>query len=143
LFRLPNLDTLILTTDFYVWYGAHGGCDRSAGDAYSSMSPDPISDVFRGRYVYAQSLICISYRTYEIDYCSLFLSFLLFSFPSCPETLVTQFNYLSLSFLFFFSLYLDLNYPSPLWSVCNFSIQGVCCFQSSPTNRHDTYVLVF
>jgi hypothetical protein len=29
---LTNLDTLILTTDFYVWYGAHGGCDRLAGD---------------------------------------------------------------------------------------------------------------
>jgi hypothetical protein len=27
------------------------------------------------RSVYAHSLICISYRTYEIDYCSLFLSF--------------------------------------------------------------------
>jgi hypothetical protein len=25
--------------------------------------------------VYAHSLICVSYRTYEIDYCSLFLSF--------------------------------------------------------------------
>jgi hypothetical protein len=24
------LVTLILTTDFYVWYGAHSGCDRSA-----------------------------------------------------------------------------------------------------------------
>jgi hypothetical protein len=48
LFRLPDLDTLILTTDFYVKYGAHGGCDRSAGDAYSSMAPDPTSDIFRG-----------------------------------------------------------------------------------------------
>jgi hypothetical protein len=27
------------------------------------------------RSVYAHSLICISYWTYEIDYCSLFLSF--------------------------------------------------------------------
>jgi hypothetical protein len=25
LFRFPKLDTLILTTDFYVLYGAHGG----------------------------------------------------------------------------------------------------------------------
>jgi hypothetical protein len=40
MFRLPNLDTLILTTDFYVWYWTYGGCDRSAGDAYSSMAPD-------------------------------------------------------------------------------------------------------
>jgi hypothetical protein len=28
--------------------GAHGGCDRSTGDAYSSMAPDPTSDIFRG-----------------------------------------------------------------------------------------------
>jgi hypothetical protein len=27
---------------------AHGGCDRSIGDAYSSMTPDPTSDIFRG-----------------------------------------------------------------------------------------------
>jgi hypothetical protein len=27
---------------------AHGGCDRSTGDAYSSMAPDPTSDIFRG-----------------------------------------------------------------------------------------------
>jgi hypothetical protein len=46
LFRFPNLDTLILTTDFYVWYGAHGGCNQTAGDAYSSMAPDPTSDIY-------------------------------------------------------------------------------------------------
>ena len=40
-FRFRNLDTLILTADFYVWYGAHGGCTQSAGSAYSSMTPDP------------------------------------------------------------------------------------------------------
>jgi hypothetical protein len=39
LFRLPNIDTLILTTD--IWSGALGGCDQSAEDAYSSMAPDP------------------------------------------------------------------------------------------------------
>jgi hypothetical protein len=27
---------------------AHGWCDRSTGDAYSPMAPDPTSDVFRG-----------------------------------------------------------------------------------------------
>jgi hypothetical protein len=27
---------------------AHGGCDRSTGDAYSSMAPDPTSGVSRG-----------------------------------------------------------------------------------------------
>jgi hypothetical protein len=48
LFRFPNLDTLILNTDFNVWYVAHGGCDRSTGDAYSSMAPNPTSVIFRG-----------------------------------------------------------------------------------------------
>jgi hypothetical protein len=48
LFRFPNLDKLILKTDFYVLYGAHGGCDQSAGDAYSSMAPDPTSGMIRG-----------------------------------------------------------------------------------------------
>jgi hypothetical protein len=32
------------------------------------MAPDPTSYIFH-------SLVCISYRTFEIDYCSLFLSF--------------------------------------------------------------------
>ena len=59
---------------------AHGGCDRSAGDAYSSMTPDPTSDVYRGPCV--PILICIFNRTYEIDYCSLFLSFHLLNFVS-------------------------------------------------------------
>jgi hypothetical protein len=27
---------------------AHGGCVQSTGDAYSSMAPDPTSDIFRG-----------------------------------------------------------------------------------------------
>jgi hypothetical protein len=39
LIRLPDFDTLNLTTD--IWNGAHGGCDRSAGDAHSSAAPDP------------------------------------------------------------------------------------------------------
>jgi hypothetical protein len=39
LFRLPNFDTLNLTTD--VWNVAHGGYDRSAEDAYSSAAPEP------------------------------------------------------------------------------------------------------
>jgi hypothetical protein len=34
-----NHDTLNLTTD--IWNGAHGGCDRSAEDAYSFATPDP------------------------------------------------------------------------------------------------------
>jgi hypothetical protein len=48
LFCLPNLDTLILITDFYVLYEAHSGCKRLVGDAYSSMTPDHTSEVFRG-----------------------------------------------------------------------------------------------
>jgi hypothetical protein len=36
------------TTDFYVSYGAHGGCDRSAGVAYPSMAPDCTSDIYIG-----------------------------------------------------------------------------------------------
>jgi hypothetical protein len=38
-FRLPNFDTLNLSTD--IWNGAHRGRDRSAEDAYSSVTPDP------------------------------------------------------------------------------------------------------
>jgi hypothetical protein len=37
----PNLDTPILTTDIWIWNGAHGGCDRSAEDAHSFATPDP------------------------------------------------------------------------------------------------------
>jgi hypothetical protein len=74
LFCLPNLDTLILTTDFYVWYGVHGGCDRSAGRCL--LLHGTWSHLwYIQRSVYVHSLICISYRIYEIDYCSLFLSF--------------------------------------------------------------------
>jgi hypothetical protein len=44
---------LILTTVhtvYLIWKKrAHGRCDRSTGDAYSSMAPDPSSDIFRGR----------------------------------------------------------------------------------------------
>jgi hypothetical protein len=40
LFRLPDLDILNMG---FEWFGdkAHGGCDRSAEYAYSSMAPDP------------------------------------------------------------------------------------------------------
>ena len=48
LFRSPNLDIPIMTTDISIWNGAHGGCDWSAEDAYSSMAPDPTSGVTRG-----------------------------------------------------------------------------------------------
>jgi hypothetical protein len=44
------LDTLILTTDIWIWSGAHGGCDRSAEDAYSSMAPDPTFAFVGGRW---------------------------------------------------------------------------------------------
>jgi hypothetical protein len=39
LFRFPDLDTPILTIEFCALNGAHGGCDRSTGDAYS-LTPD-------------------------------------------------------------------------------------------------------
>ena len=29
------------TDGVYIWNGAHGGCDRSAGDAHSSAAPGP------------------------------------------------------------------------------------------------------
>jgi hypothetical protein len=34
----------------FIWCGnrTHGGCDRSTGDAYSSMTPDPTSGFSRG-----------------------------------------------------------------------------------------------
>jgi hypothetical protein len=62
IFPLTWLSVLILTADnsvYLIWTHwfwlliftfdiAHGGCDRSAGDACSSMAPDPTSDIFRG-----------------------------------------------------------------------------------------------
>jgi hypothetical protein len=65
----PMFNSYILLIDYYVWCGARGWCDWSAENPCSSMSPDPTSDV------YAHFLICISYKTYKIDYWSLFLSF--------------------------------------------------------------------
>jgi hypothetical protein len=41
LFHLPTLDTPNLTTDIWIWNGAHGGCDRSAEDAHYFATPDP------------------------------------------------------------------------------------------------------
>jgi hypothetical protein len=42
------LHTLILTMIRAVYLMAHGGCDRSTGDAYSLVAPDPTSSVSRG-----------------------------------------------------------------------------------------------
>jgi hypothetical protein len=67
---------------------------RSTGDAYSSKAPD------LQRSVYAHSLICISYRTYEIDYCSLFCHFILGTLnfiQSIQEILVLAYFSLRLS----------------------------------------------
>jgi hypothetical protein len=47
LFRFPDVDTSILTIEFYAINGAHGGCDQSTGDAYS-LTPDPTSGFSRG-----------------------------------------------------------------------------------------------
>jgi hypothetical protein len=48
LFCFPDLETPILTTDFCNWNEAHGGHNRSTGDAYSFQAPDPTSGLFRG-----------------------------------------------------------------------------------------------
>jgi hypothetical protein len=48
LIRIPNLDTLILITDFCVWNEDHSGCDRSTGDTYSSYTPNPTSGISGG-----------------------------------------------------------------------------------------------
>jgi hypothetical protein len=48
---------------------AHGGCDRSTGHGTWSHF------WYIRRSVYTHSLICISFKTFEIDYLSLFLSF--------------------------------------------------------------------
>jgi hypothetical protein len=52
---------------------AYGGCDRLAGDAYSSMVPGPTSDIFRGL---CTPILCLVFPIgLEIVYYSLFLSF--------------------------------------------------------------------
>jgi hypothetical protein len=56
-------------------YGAQGRCDRSIGDAYSSWAPDPTSGLPRGPCL-LHSQICISYMTYEINYCSFLCYFI-------------------------------------------------------------------
>jgi hypothetical protein len=74
--RYAVLDTLILTTEPFTRSGirAHGRCDRFTGDAYSSKALVPTSGVSRGLgFVYF--LISISYRTYKINDCSLFMPF--------------------------------------------------------------------
>jgi hypothetical protein len=53
----------------------HCGCDQSTRDAYSSIAPDPISDIFRCPCTPIFWFEFPEKRTYEIDYCSLFLSF--------------------------------------------------------------------
>jgi hypothetical protein len=51
--------------------GLTAGVTWSTGNAYSSSAPDPISNIPGiQRSVFAHSQIYISYRTYEIDYCS-------------------------------------------------------------------------
>jgi hypothetical protein len=46
-FRFPNLHTPNLTVEFCALNGAHGGCNRSTGGAYS-LTPDPTSGFSRG-----------------------------------------------------------------------------------------------
>jgi hypothetical protein len=70
LFRLTGLDTLILTSDFYVRYGAQGGWTGRQGMLTPPwhLIPPLIYSEVRVRH----SPICISNGTHEIDYCSLF-----------------------------------------------------------------------
>jgi hypothetical protein len=58
----------------FSWYGnrAHGGCDRSTGDAYSSYTLKSTSGMFRDPCL-PHSLICISYRTYAITLISFYI----------------------------------------------------------------------
>jgi hypothetical protein len=76
LLPLLTLDTLIITTDFFIWDVAHGGCDWSTDDFYLSLVSDTLSNacIFRDPCLTC-SQIYISYRTYEIDDCSLFMLF--------------------------------------------------------------------
>jgi hypothetical protein len=76
LFRFTELDTLILTTDFCVWNGAHSWCDRSTRDFYSSWVPSPTSGLSMVR-VCPIFQILISYGTYETDHCSLYYPFIM------------------------------------------------------------------
>jgi hypothetical protein len=73
LFRLYNLNTLILTADFYIWIGCAVGATGRTEDAYSLLTHDPTFDIFRGPcspilwFVFPVGL--------ENDYCSLSISF--------------------------------------------------------------------
>jgi hypothetical protein len=53
--------------------GCMAGATGRQGIAYSSLAPGPTSNI-RGPCTHIL-WFCISYRTYEIDYCSLFLLF--------------------------------------------------------------------
>jgi hypothetical protein len=61
LFGSLNLDTLNLTTDIWIRNGAHGGCDRSAGDAHSSAAPDPTFAFVGGPYCPALDFVIASW----------------------------------------------------------------------------------
>jgi hypothetical protein len=60
----------------FTWCGSrtHDRCDRFTRDAYSSYAPTLTSGESRGLCL-PHSLICISYRTYEIDNCLLVVLF--------------------------------------------------------------------
>ena len=58
------------TTDFpnisRSWQWAHGGCDKSAGDAHSYMAPDPTTDVSEVSVCSAPILYCL--MDFDIEY---------------------------------------------------------------------------
>jgi hypothetical protein len=57
---------------YLLWSGnrAHGECDWSTGNVYSSLVPDPTFGISRDPRLF-HSLICFSHRTYEVDDCCL------------------------------------------------------------------------
>jgi hypothetical protein len=84
----------------FIWFGdrAHGLCDRSTGE----LTPSQLWYIQRS--VYAHSLICISYRTYEIECSSLFMSF---HYWQCLNevNISTGFSPLFSSFYLFISIF--------------------------------------
>jgi hypothetical protein len=86
LFRFPDIDTPILSIEFYVLNGAHGGCDRSTRDAYS-LTPDPTSGFSRGPCLL--NFLDLYYIRDLWDW-SLFIILITFSFWWKDDSLVSK-----------------------------------------------------
>lgn len=60
------------STDFrFSWQWAEGGCDWTAEDAHSSMTPDPISIFCRGPYFLCSYFFLVFLLTFALERCSL------------------------------------------------------------------------